>query len=147
MDAVELTVLLKAAGFRLESFDFKEKPNAAAGLDSSGVRVEITCPKSGIVSRLTGGGMSPDGFCSCPSASAQNNNSFWEVHGTAPNMPGGVHAAVVSGEVYDSSSNLLPVLSTATLDRTTLLFQALTKEIGDDIEASKTRPTNVPLKE
>lgn len=96
MDAVELTLLLKAAGFRLESFDFKQGFTAGNGdASGGGVRVEITCQKSGIVSRLTDAAVSPSA-CSCPPASTHNNNSFWEVHGTKPSTSlGGVQVQYI----------------------------------------------------
>lgn len=78
MDAVELTLMLKAAGFRLESFDFSLPREQR--LQSEEVKIEIQCYKSGIVSKLV---YKPE-ECTCPDEATSHNNSFWEVQATAP---------------------------------------------------------------
>lgn len=94
MDAIELTSILKAYGYHLDSFDYAlAKKERSAAQD---VQIEIRCNKSGIVSK-----MSYKGTCSCPDEEAGFNNSYWEVHGSAPS----------SNEVHDASSNLLPQLA------------------------------------
>lgn len=78
LDAIELTLILKAAGFRLESLDFslaKNERNEAANL-----KIDIQCHKSGIVSKLVYKPVA----CSCPDAEAALNNSFWEVQASTP---------------------------------------------------------------
>lgn len=65
----------------MESFDFEE--NFDASKHSKCLEVEIKCQKAGIKARLT----SNSNICSCPKENAENNNSFWEVQGVAPNTP------------------------------------------------------------
>lgn len=81
IDAIQLTVLLKSIGFRLESFDFDE--NFETTNTAECLEIEIKCQKAGIKSKL----IFDSNICSCPTGNAENNNSFWEVQGVAPNTP------------------------------------------------------------
>ena len=76
---MNLTLLLKALGFRLENFDFDGDNQA---LKNETVTIEIKCNKSGIKSSLTYNLVN----CTCPEKSQGNNASFWEVQATGPKV-------------------------------------------------------------
>lgn len=114
-DAVELTILLKSIGFRLNSFEFDTVPVD----ESNDIEIDIRCKRSGITSKLLLNSMK----CTCPSRQAENNNSFWEIQGRAPTAP----IAKLKGIIQDTSCNLLPDITrkTANIARTmlTMLLQ------------------------
>lgn len=106
LDAIELTMILKSIGFRLDSFDFQAKATHTAAnggariendcipmakslspqskSDDDVISVQIACGKSNIVSRMTYR-LRDSADCSCPDmASVNNNNSFWEIQATGP---------------------------------------------------------------
>lgn len=78
---MQLTVLFKAIGFRLEFFDFIT--NFKKNDEKKGLEIEIKCHNSGIKSKL----ILDTKNCSCPKSNLNNNNSFWEVQAIAPNTP------------------------------------------------------------
>ena len=100
LDAVELTLVLKSCGFRLESIDYSDSLNTnggtnggAVGINSSkstspssttvdnedSITIDISCSRSKIVSRLKYK-FGADESCSCPPKDeVAGNNSFWEV--------------------------------------------------------------------
>lgn len=105
MDVIELTLLLKSIGFRLNSIDFDERhisqknPNEnengvpQSDVDYNSINVQISCSKSKIISNLsfkfndtevdaTTTTMEPAKLatCTCPKREQRDtNNSFWEV--------------------------------------------------------------------
>lgn len=103
MDTIELTLLLKSIGFRLESIDFNEHrfsggkmldntntiPSPTKVNDANFIHVEISCSKSKIISRLSykfnddGANAAAPSTCTCPPKTiVDNNNSFWEIQTT-----------------------------------------------------------------
>lgn len=97
LDAVQLTSILSASGFHLDHFDIDRSRRVAATVPPSGdVLVEITCQRSGIVSRMH----HAPAACTCPAEEeCARRSAIWDVQGAGGN-------AAVS-----SSSNLLPQLS------------------------------------
>lgn len=93
VDVMDLTLLLKSMGLKLEYIDFeKEKLNADT------LTVQIACNKSGVLAKLSYDLVD----CSCPDKN-DKETSFWEVQGTGP--------SVFSKFRNDTSSNLLPEIS------------------------------------
>ncbi|XP_029713136.2 uncharacterized protein LOC109418513 [Aedes albopictus] len=93
VDVMDLTLLLKSMGLKLEYIDFeKEKLNADT------LTVQIACNKSGVLAKLSYDLVN----CSCPDKN-DKETSFWEVQGTGP--------SVFSKFRNDTSSNLLPEIS------------------------------------
>ncbi|XP_055296747.1 probable serine/threonine-protein kinase nek3 [Sitodiplosis mosellana] len=184
MDVIELTLLLKSIGFRLESIDydelrcwsgkkFGENGNAAStatpastsatnsirtdAADHHYINVEISCSKSKIVSNLslkfnddepavvTDAAQHPMTdpskmiVCSCPKREMRNiNNSFWEVQssGTFSNQRRSINSLMnpESGIDHDTSSNLLPVLSTKSIALTHVLTQVLLNQYKNNMQ-------------
>lgn len=105
VDAIDLTLILKSIGFRLESLDIDMKSGNGENIsntdhgsaesfppakslspskqeDGNTIRVQITCGKSNIVSRMTYA-MNDDNDCTCPhDAVMLKNTAFWEVQST-----------------------------------------------------------------
>lgn len=106
MDVIEMTLLLKSIGFRLDSMDFDDRGTifdkksnenghdsmSEPDVNSHSINVRITCSKSKLISNLSYKYtesdvklMSRDGkiistACTCPKREQHdNNNSFWEV--------------------------------------------------------------------
>lgn len=109
MDVIELTLLLKSIGFRLNSIDFDERhfsqknanenengassiKNSQSDIDYNSINVQISCSKSKIVSNLsfkfddsevdvaTTMDSNKLATCTCPKREQRDtNNSFWEV--------------------------------------------------------------------
>lgn len=129
---IELTLLLKAAGFRLESFDFGLQQNQRNG--SEGLKVEMQCHKSGIVSKLC---YKLD-RCSCPNEDALPTTSFWEVQASSPNTTNtqvrvsycpklrleNVRFWLLQ-EIIDASSNLLPSLTPEDINTSNALINLI----------------------
>lgn len=93
VDVMDLTLLLKSMGLKLEYIDFEqEKQNADT------LTVQIACNKSGVLAKLSYDLVN----CSCPDKN-DKETSFWEVQGTGP--------SVFSKFRNDTSSNLLPEIS------------------------------------
>lgn len=93
IDVMDLTLLLKSMGLKLEYIDFEEKKLGADTLS-----VQIMCNKSGVLAKLSYDLVN----CSCPDRN-NKETSFWEVQGTGP--------SVFSKCTNDTSSNLLPEIS------------------------------------
>lgn len=92
-DVIDLTLLLKSMGLKLEYLDFEQDK---ANTDT--LTVDIKCHKSGVMAR-----MSYDLIdCSCPEKD-EKETSFWEVQATGPK--------VFSKFKNNTSSNLLPEVS------------------------------------
>lgn len=121
MDVIELTLLLKSIGFRLDSIDYDElrswgkkmteNGTGRADADHHSIDVQISCSKSKIVSHLSfklneneiGAAAATDPVksmaCSCPKREPRSdNNSFWEVQssGTFANQRRSINALIVS---------------------------------------------------
>lgn len=127
MDAVELTLLLKSLGCRLEFMDYdtgKVVPNSVPELS-----IQITCNNSGITSKMS---YKPK-KCTCPPQGA-NNNSFWEVQGTAP----AVSQCVLKDISFEeTSSNLLPDISKNMTMATRCLVSGLMEAFDSEIAETK----------
>lgn len=93
IDVMDLTLLLKSMGLKLEYIDFQEEK-----LNAETLSVQIACNKSGVLAKLSYDLVS----CSCPDKDYKET-SFWEVQGTGP--------SVFSKCTNDTSSNLLPEIS------------------------------------
>lgn len=93
IDVMDLTLLLKSMGLKLEYIDFQEEK-----LNADTLSVQITCNKSGVLAKLSYDLVN----CSCPDKNYKET-SFWEVQGTGP--------SVFSKCTNDTSSNLLPEIS------------------------------------
>lgn len=93
IDVMDLTLLLKSMGLKLEYIDFQDKKN-----NTDTLSVQITCNKSGVLAKLNYDLLN----CSCPDRN-HKETSFWEVQGTGP--------SVFSKCTNDTSSNLLPEIS------------------------------------
>lgn len=93
VDVMDLTLLLKSMGLKLEYIDFQEEK-----LSTDTLSVQITCNKSGVLAKLTYDLQN----CGCPDKNYKET-SFWEVQGTGP--------SVFSKCTNDTSSNLLPEIS------------------------------------
>lgn len=90
IDVIDLTLLLKSMGLKLEFLNFEqEKTNADT------FTVDIKCNRSGVKATLTYDLIE----CTCPEKD-EKEASFWEVQGTGPK-------AFSKGK-NDTSSNLLP---------------------------------------
>lgn len=93
IDVIDLTLLLKSMGLKLEFLNFEqEKSNADT------FTVEIKCNRSGVRAKLAYDLIE----CTCPEKD-EKEASFWEVQGTGPK-------AFSKGR-NDTSSNLLPEVS------------------------------------
>lgn len=93
IDVIDLTLLLKSMGLKLEFLNFEqEKSNADT------FTVDIKCNRSGVKAKLTYDLIE----CTCPEKD-EKEASFWEVQGTGPK-------AFSKGK-NDTSSNLLPEVS------------------------------------
>ncbi|XP_055627893.1 uncharacterized protein LOC129769565 isoform X2 [Toxorhynchites rutilus septentrionalis] len=93
VDVIDLTLLLKSMGFKLEYLDFeKEKLNCDT------LTVDIKCNKSGVKARMSYDLVD----CSCPEKD-EKETSFWEVQATGPKE--------FSKFKNNTSSNLLPEVS------------------------------------
>lgn len=103
MDVIELTLMLKSIGFRLESIDFNAQrfsggkiadiksddvmaSPSPASKDANFISVDISCGKSKIISRLSYKLSDDDQLmsslssqCTCPKKEATVDNSFWEI--------------------------------------------------------------------
>lgn len=97
MDVVEMTLLLKAIGFRLDSIDYNgdeqnnsflhntENDKDTMKNDSDTIYVNIKCTKSKLLSRLSykfnqdGGAATIPTNCTCPRKETVADNSFWEI--------------------------------------------------------------------
>ena len=133
-------------GFRLESFDFCQKQSNKAGGSSKptpteGTRIKIECHQSGIKSILSYKPLQ----CTCPNEAAAMNNSFWEVQGTGKNKPNGevnyfkfnedsYHQMFFTylQDIIDSSSNLLPELSSDGIKFTQIMMRILLRMLNID---------------
>ncbi|XP_065086011.1 uncharacterized protein LOC135708003 [Ochlerotatus camptorhynchus] len=93
IDVMDLTLLLKSMGLKLEYIDFEEEK-----LNTDTLSVQIKCNKSGVLAKLSYDLVN----CSCPDKNYKET-SFWEVQGTGP--------SVFSKCTNDTSSNLLPEIS------------------------------------
>lgn len=96
MDVIDLTLILKSIGFRLESIDFNasrfsggriadwkadeviSSPAKSSANDSQFISVDISCGKSKIISRMSYR-LSNDAQCTCPKQDATVDNSFWDI--------------------------------------------------------------------
>lgn len=93
IDVIDLTLLLKSMGMKLEFLNFEqEKSNADT------FTVDVKCNRSGVRAKLTYDLIE----CTCPEKD-EKEASFWEVQGTGPK-------AFSKGR-NDTSSNLLPEVS------------------------------------
>lgn len=93
VDVIDLTLLLKSIGLKLEYLDFEpEKSNTDT------LTVDIKCNRSGVMARLSYDLVD----CSCPEKD-DREASFWEVQATGPK--------VFSKHKNNTSSNLLPEVS------------------------------------
>lgn len=97
MDVIELTLMLKSIGFRLDSIDFNAQRFSGgkisdikaddvtavpAAKDSNFISVDISCGKSKIISRLSYKLNNADDHlsqCTCPKKETVAENSFWEI--------------------------------------------------------------------
>lgn len=100
MDVIELTLMLKSIGFRLDSIDFNAQrfsggkisdlkaddvmaSSSPAARDANFISVDISCGKSKIISRLSfklsNDDQSMSSQCTCPKKDAIVDNSFWEI--------------------------------------------------------------------
>lgn len=93
VDVMDLTLLLKSMGLKLDYIDFEHEK-----LNADTLTVQIACNKSGVLAKLSYDLVS----CSCPDKN-DKETSFWEVQGTGP--------SVFSKFRNDTSSNLLPEIS------------------------------------
>lgn len=160
-DVIDLTLILKSIGFRLESLDIDKKAGNGVNICSTGnanaecfptakslsptkqddgnvISVQITCGKSNIVSRMTYT-MNDDHDCTCPhDAVMLKNTAFWEVQSTGLFVNGrtlGTSPKNNGKIVNDTSSNLLPVISEKSIVLTQNLFHALLKQYKQDVES------------
>lgn len=69
-------------GFRLEKNFEKVQPteNCSNAVDNSNLRIELTCPKSGLRSIL----IKETTSCKCPSEEALDEGEFWSISGSVP---------------------------------------------------------------
>jgi len=95
-DIVELTLLLRSLGFRLNSLEFCEPSKEE--MEMNEITVQFQCNKTGLLSKLS----MKRNECYCPLKTAVN--SFWEIQGVEPS-----NLDNVKTEVYqDTSCSLLP---------------------------------------
>ncbi|XP_050080532.1 uncharacterized protein LOC126568150 [Anopheles maculipalpis] len=114
IDAINLTLLLKSMGLRLQYLDFEaEKSNA------DNLTITVKCNRSGMRAELSYELLR----CSCPDRS-DRESSFWEVQGTGP--------TVFSKCKNNASSNLLPDVS----ESCALVSKAMLSNLLDFYEAS-----------
>uniref|UniRef100_A0A182JQS8 Transcriptional coactivator p15 (PC4) C-terminal domain-containing protein n=1 Tax=Anopheles christyi TaxID=43041 RepID=A0A182JQS8_9DIPT len=114
IDAINLTLLLKSMGLRLQYLDFEaEKSNA------DNLTITVKCNRSGMRAELSYELLR----CSCPEKT-DRDSSFWEVQGTGPK--------VFSKCKNNASSNLLPDLS----ESCALVSKAMLSNLLDYYEAS-----------
>lgn len=114
IDAINLTLLLKSMGLRLQYLDFEtEKSNA------DNLTITVKCNRSGMRAELSYELLR----CSCPEKTDQES-SFWEVQGTGPK--------VFSKCKNNASSNLLPDVS----ESCALVSKAMLANLLDYYEAS-----------
>ena len=76
-DAIELTLILKSIGYRLVALEFNDSPNIEGPNE---IEIDIKCKRSGLHSKMQ---FLPT-KCTCPNRKSENNNSFWEIQGIAP---------------------------------------------------------------
>lgn len=93
IDVIDLTLLLKSMGLKLEFLNFEEQKS---NVDT--FSVDIKCNRSGVRAKLSYDLVE----CTCPEKD-EKEASFWEVQGTGPK-------AFSKGK-NDASSNLLPEVS------------------------------------
>uniref|UniRef100_A0A182STS4 Uncharacterized protein n=1 Tax=Anopheles maculatus TaxID=74869 RepID=A0A182STS4_9DIPT len=114
IDAINLTLLLKSMGLRLQYLDFEaEKSN------TDNLTITVKCNRSGMKAELSYELLR----CSCPEKS-DRESSFWEVQGTGP--------TVFSKFKNNASSNLLPDVS----ESCALVSKAMLSNLLDFYEAS-----------
>ncbi|XP_049291929.1 uncharacterized protein LOC125768383 [Anopheles funestus] len=114
IDAINLTLLLKSMGLRLQYLDFEaEKSN------TDNLTITVKCNKSGMKAELSYDLLR----CSCPEKT-DRESSFWEVQGTGPK--------VFSKYKNNASSNLLPDVS----ESCALVSKAMLSNLLDYYEAS-----------
>uniref|UniRef100_A0A182YCD9 Transcriptional coactivator p15 (PC4) C-terminal domain-containing protein n=1 Tax=Anopheles stephensi TaxID=30069 RepID=A0A182YCD9_ANOST len=114
IDAINLTLLLKSMGLRLQYLDFEtEKSN------TDNLTITVKCNRSGMRAELSYELLR----CSCPEKS-DRESSFWEVQGTGP--------TVFSKFKNNASSNLLPDVS----ESCALVSKAMLSNLLDFYEAS-----------
>uniref|UniRef100_A0AAG5DIW7 Uncharacterized protein n=1 Tax=Anopheles atroparvus TaxID=41427 RepID=A0AAG5DIW7_ANOAO len=123
IDAINLTLLLKSMGLRLQYLDFEaDKSNA------DNLTVSIKCNRSGMRADLSYDLVS----CSCPEKT-ERESSFWEVQATGPQ--------VFSKCKNNTSSNLLPdvsescaLVSKAMLSNLLDFYQASIRQVNEERE-------------
>lgn len=128
MDVIELTLLLKSIGFRLDSIDFSAQRFASGKIsdikaddamsspllatkESNFISVNISCGKSKIISRMSYKLSNDDqlapslSHCTCPKKEVNVDNSFWEIQssGSFVNQRRSLNAA--AKKVSNTSSN------------------------------------------
>uniref|UniRef100_A0A182QD13 Uncharacterized protein n=1 Tax=Anopheles farauti TaxID=69004 RepID=A0A182QD13_9DIPT len=114
IDAINLTLLLKSMGLRLQSLDFEtEKSN------TDNLTITVKCNRSGMRAELSYELLR----CSCPEKNDQES-SFWEVQATGPK--------VFSKFKNNTSSNLLPDVS----ESCALVSKAMLSNLLDFYETS-----------
>ncbi|XP_052900396.1 uncharacterized protein LOC128306816 [Anopheles moucheti] len=114
IDAINLTLLLKSMGLRLQYLDFEaEKSN------TDNLTITVKCNKSGMRAELSYELLR----CSCPEKS-DRESSFWQVQGTGP--------TVFSKFKNNASSNLLPDVT----ESCALVSKAMLSNLLDYYEAS-----------
>uniref|UniRef100_A0A182MU62 Transcriptional coactivator p15 (PC4) C-terminal domain-containing protein n=1 Tax=Anopheles culicifacies TaxID=139723 RepID=A0A182MU62_9DIPT len=114
IDAINLTLLLKSMGLRLQYLDFEaEKSN------TDNLTITVKCNKSGMKAELSYELLR----CSCPEKT-DRDSSFWEVQGTGPK--------VFSKFKNNASSNLLPDVS----ESCALVSKVMLSNLLDFYEAS-----------
>lgn len=101
MDVIDLTLILKSLGFRLDSIDFKEVNShlivdserlTPDKFDPNAISVTILCGKSKLESRLSYKFTNTDemiekrSVCTCPKKETNMDNSFWEVQSSGSFM-------------------------------------------------------------
>lgn len=93
VDVIDLTLLLKSMGLKLEYLDFQEEKS-----NTDSLTIDIKCHKSGVMAKMSYDLVD----CSCPEKD-EKETSFWEVQATGP--------SVFSKHKNNTSSNLLPEVS------------------------------------
>lgn len=97
MDVIELTLMLKSIGFRLDSIDYNAQrfsggkisdiktddvTSVPAAKNANFISVDISCGKSKIISRMSYKLNNTDdqsSQCTCPKKETVADNSFWEI--------------------------------------------------------------------
>lgn len=88
INVLELTLLLKTMGFRLNYLDYEDPKDVSTSTSGSKeLTIEIRCGHRNIVSRLS----ASEDQCACPAKREEtdNDSSFWEILGTAPSSSPG----------------------------------------------------------